>query len=174
MLDVVIVRIIEEKMMIVAENSKTAAILLHDGETKIKEGQSLKIIKPILETNEPTTLRQNPRFKLQIQKNPGKEIKIKEEVLMLLIEAATKKTTSANSSVGPSFEEIEKMALSEKSCIPTDVHVVVLTLSRIFSGGHGKCQIANVKDYESKKSSLVLYGPMDTSGTKCVLIFRHI
>ena len=93
---------------------------------------------------------------------------------MLLIEAATKKTTSANSSVGPSFEEIEKMALSEKSCIPTDVHVVVLTLSRIFSGGHGKCQIANVKDYESKKSSLVLYGPMDTSGTKCVLIFRHI
>ena len=71
LLDVVIVRIIEEKMMIVAENSKTAAILLHDGETKIKEGQSLKIIKPILETNEPTTLRQNPRFKLQIQKNPG-------------------------------------------------------------------------------------------------------
>ena len=79
-----------------------------------------------------------------------------------MIEAATKKTTSANSSVGPSFEEVEKMALSEKSCIPTDVHIVVLTLSRIFSGGYGKCQIANVKDYESKKSSLVQYGPMDT------------
>ena len=68
LLDIVIVKIIDEKMMIVAENSKTAAILLHDGETKVKEGQSVRIIKPILETNEPTTLRQNPRFK-QIQKS---------------------------------------------------------------------------------------------------------
>ena len=74
LLDVVIVRIIEEKMMIVAENSKTAAILLHDGEKKVKEGQSVKIM-PIVETNEPTTLRQNPRFKLQILKTLKKTSK---------------------------------------------------------------------------------------------------
>ena len=158
LLDVMVVKILDGGKALVAENAKSAAILLHD--EKLKEGQGLKLIKPLVEGKDPLVLKQNPLFK--IQRGSTKDIKMKDDVMVALTDKASKMKQSAGGEGGPTLEEVDNMKLGQDLLIPTDVFVVLCTVSRVCKGQFGNYQISNIKDRANKKGTMAIYGHLVT------------
>ena len=156
--DLTVIKILGGGKAVVAESSKAVAILLYPSEQVLKDGEGIKIIKAKMESNDPLCIKPDSRFK--IQRSLPKDIKIKEDVLKQLVEQASRMESDKDGSLGPTFAEIDQMTLGDDGLFPQEVHVMLITQSKICSGPYGSYQIANCKDYRNVKTTMAIYGHM--------------
>ena len=157
-LDVTVVKVLEKGKAIVGESKNSAALLItpNDDHSKklLKESAGLKIIKPQLLKKEPMEIKGHDKF--QLIQSKGLDIKLEPKLQKSLLEAAkTCKSETVNSS--STFTEIDGMELPQ-SIINKDIPLMVTRISKPQANTHGKYQMADVRDKDGHKNTLMVYG----------------